>query len=229
MEMVRSKKMQAEHQQLLWSQPGPSIGSGPNMACEPTSPSIEILSVSPHPGKELCCRQGQRQEGMPPQNQEKREREDMVLGVSSAMGKIVQTALAVFHSYWTAIRHPCHHPSQYWSVELGRLQPKLGRKREQLGPDWACERGWRRLKAGVRWAGCSLADRGEGARLATILSHSSGKPTSPDRAKYHISNTSSAPDTGGLRLLQVLSTEAQICLGTEKWERRWKIRVTAGP
>ena len=85
-------------------------------------------------------------------------------------------------------------------MELGRLQPKLGRQREQLGPDWACKQGSGRLKAGVRWAGYTLADRGEGARQASILSYSSGNQR-VQTTKPCISNTSSAPATGELRLL----------------------------
>ena len=46
-------------------------------------------------------------------NQGKRKRADIILGGGSAVGNAVQIALAVFHSYWKAICHLCHHPSQY--------------------------------------------------------------------------------------------------------------------
>lgn len=123
MEMLGNKEMQAVLRPLLWSQPGPSTGPGP------TTGEDVWLGWGRQEGKNVST------------NQEKREREDIFLRISSAVQKAVQTALNVFHSYWMAIHHLCHCPSQYWLAKAGRSQPKLGRQGEQLGPDWVCELG----------------------------------------------------------------------------------------
>lgn len=137
------------------------------------------------------------------------------------MGKAVQTNLAAFHSCWrptpAGLLPLCHCPQLYWWSQFGRLHLKLGRRGEQLGPDWACELRFRKAKTGVRWARWKLADKGKGARKPAILSHSSGKPAVQKRQGLEQQLCTRHWEA---EAASVLFTEAQTGPGTEKWANR---------
>ena len=74
-----------------------------------------------------------------------------------------------------------------------------------------------------------MADKGEGARQATILSYSSGKPTSPDSKVLYIKHQLCTRHWGAEAASSVLSAEAQIHVGKSNGEGGRNIRATAGP
>lgn len=74
-----------------------------------------------------------------------------------------------------------------------------------------------------------MADKGEGARQATILSYSSGKPTSPDSKVLYIKRQLCTRHWGAEAASSVLSAEAQIHVGKRNGEGGRNIRATVGP
>lgn len=160
-----------------------------------------------------------------------KEREDLFPGVSYAMGKPAQATLAAFHSCRMPIplgRLPLRHcPSQHRWMQFGRLQAKLGKQGEQLGPDWACELQFQKAVTGARWARCRQADKRKGARQIPTLSHSSGKPAIQTKQGLEYLLCTGHWE---VEATPVLFMEPQICLGTEKWTgRKWDDQATVCP